>query len=122
MTNEVPGQQVEDYARRLAGDLGVRDFVCQPIVIRKGKGVREISDGLLVAGNEGLILQVKSRDPDAARLDDPMKAEGMVRQERSRRRPSGGWHATLSRDRPGGGTGLSGGSNGHCRARRNGRQ
>ncbi len=75
MTNDGPGQQVENYARRLAGDLGVRDFVYQPIVIQKGKGVREISDGLLVAGNEGLILQVKSRDPDVAKLDTPTKAE-----------------------------------------------
>jgi hypothetical protein len=75
VTSEIPGQQVEDYARRLAGDLGIRDFVYKPIVIQKGKGSREVSDGLLVAGNQGLILQVKSRDPEAAKLDPPSKAE-----------------------------------------------
>jgi hypothetical protein len=75
MTNGIPGQQVEDYARRLAGNLGVRDFVYKPIVIQKGKGSREVSDGLLVAGDEGLILQVKSRDPEAAKLDPLSKAE-----------------------------------------------
>lgn len=75
MTNEVPGQQVEDYARRLAGDLGVRDFVYRPVLVQKGSGNREISDGLLVAGADGLILQVKSRHPDAAQSDAPSKAE-----------------------------------------------
>lgn len=75
VTIGVPGQQAEDYARRLAGDLGVRDFVYRPVVIKKGKGVREISDGLLVAGSEGLIIQVKSREPEAAASDAPAKAE-----------------------------------------------
>lgn len=75
VTNDIPGQQVEDYARRLAGDLGVGDFVYKPIVIQKGKGSREVSDGLLVVGNEGLILQVKGRDPGAAKLDSPSKAK-----------------------------------------------
>jgi hypothetical protein len=69
-----PGLQIEDYARRLAGDLGVKDFVYHPVQIRKGSATREISDGLLVAGNRGLILQVKSRHPDAAHQDTPEKA------------------------------------------------
>lgn len=72
---EIPGQQIEDYARHLAGDLGIRDFVYEPLLVPKGKGVREISDGMLVAGQNGLIVQVKSRDPEAAKADPPEKAE-----------------------------------------------
>ncbi|MDI1463376.1 hypothetical protein QEZ54_20555 [Catellatospora sp. KI3] len=75
MTTETPGHQAEDYARQLAGDLGVRDFVYQPAVVKKGSGLREISDGLLVAGGDGLILQVKSRDPEAAKRDSVQKAQ-----------------------------------------------
>ncbi len=75
MSNGVPGQLVEDYARRLAGDLGVRDFVYQPLLVPKGNASREVSDGLLVAGGRGLILQVKSRDPEAGGADTAAKAE-----------------------------------------------
>jgi hypothetical protein len=96
VTPKVPGQQVEDYARRLAGDLGVRDFVYQPVVIQKGRGVREISDGLLVAGGEGLILQVKSRDPEAAASDVAGKAEAWcVKNAADAVRQAGGTRRTL---------------------------
>ncbi|MEU6192155.1 hypothetical protein [Streptomyces sp. NPDC047061] len=69
------GYGVEDYARRLAGGLGVPDFVYQPVKIRRGGGSREISDGLLVAGSDGLIMQVKSREPSAAAADSVEKAQ-----------------------------------------------
>ncbi|MFD1044133.1 hypothetical protein ACFQ1S_00250 [Kibdelosporangium lantanae] len=68
------GHAVEDYARRLAGGLGVPDFVYEPELDQRGRGVREISDGLLVAGQDGVILQVKSRNEDAAKTDTAEKA------------------------------------------------
>lgn len=42
--------------------MGLPDFVMSPMVERKGRGVREISDGLIVTGDHGLVIQVKSRD------------------------------------------------------------
>jgi SEC-C motif len=73
------GQQREEYSRRLAGALGVPDFVYEPAVEAKGRGQREISDGLLVCGGEGVILQVKSRRPDSAATDTDAKAESWIR-------------------------------------------
>lgn len=73
------GTAVEDYARRPAGALGVADFVYQPALERKGSAQREISDGVLACGDEGLILQVKARDPQAAILDSPVRAESWIR-------------------------------------------
>jgi hypothetical protein len=63
------GHDVEEYARRLAAGLGVPDFVYRPARAQKGSGDREVSDGLLVAGSRGLILQVKSREPAVAAVD-----------------------------------------------------
>ncbi|MEV6005824.1 hypothetical protein AB0M29_03375 [Streptomyces sp. NPDC051976] len=74
MSSPSQGNEVEDYARRLAGGLGVPDFVYEPVLIRRGGSSREISDGLLVAGSDGLIMQVKSRETEAARDDSPEKA------------------------------------------------
>lgn len=74
MSSTSQGRQVEDFARRLAGGLGVPDFVYEPVLIRRGGSSREISDGLLVAGSDGLIMQVKSRESEAARNDSTEKA------------------------------------------------
>lgn len=74
MPSSSQGHRVEDYARRLAGGLGILDFVYEPIVVRRGNSSREVSDGLLVAGHDGLIMQVKSRMPEAARNDSPERA------------------------------------------------
>jgi hypothetical protein len=73
------GPSVEDYARHLAGVLGVADFVYLPAVELKGSATREIGDGLLACGNEGLIMQVKARDNEIARRDTPERAEAWVR-------------------------------------------
>jgi hypothetical protein len=51
------GAVVENYARRLAGGLGVPDFVYTPTIVTKGSGNREVGDGLLVAGDDGLVVQ-----------------------------------------------------------------
>jgi hypothetical protein len=73
------GFAVEDYARRLAGSLGVADFVYQPVVERKGSAQREISDGVLACGDDGLIVQVKARDLKVGGIDAPHRAEAWVR-------------------------------------------
>jgi hypothetical protein len=72
------GLQIEEHARQLAAGLGVPDFVYRPATVRKGSGEREISDGLLVAGGRGLILQVKSRAPDAASEDTNERAAAWI--------------------------------------------
>jgi hypothetical protein len=68
------GTATESYARHLAGDLGVPDFVYEPTTERKGSATREISDGILACGADGLIIQIKARDRDAAFRDTPEKA------------------------------------------------
>ena len=83
------GEAVESYARRLAGALGVPDFVYHPSLVRTGSGSREVGDGLLVVGDTGLILQVKSRDVGAASRDDTDKAERWCRKHAARARGQG---------------------------------
>jgi hypothetical protein len=73
------GQVVEEYVRRLAGDLGLPDLVYRPTVVQTGSGNRERSDGLLICGDDGLIVQVKSRDGGAAQGDDLERAERWCR-------------------------------------------
>lgn len=73
------GHEVERYARNLAGGLGVPDFVYEPLVEQKGGGSREISDGLLICGDDGLIMQVKSRGPVEAALDTAVKARAWLK-------------------------------------------
>lgn len=72
------GPRVEEHVRQLAAGLGVPDFVYRPANASKGSGDREISDGLLVAGEFGLILQVKSRDPVAGAADTGERASKWV--------------------------------------------
>jgi hypothetical protein len=52
--------------------------VYRPTRASKGSGDREISDGLLVAGELGLILEVKSRSPDVAATDTIERATSWV--------------------------------------------
>lgn len=73
------GTRQEKYARHLAADLGVADFVYHPTTVSTGQRTREISDGLLISGESGLILQVKARTPDAASGDDPERAGRWLR-------------------------------------------
>lgn len=72
------GLHQEAHARELAGDLGIPDFVYLPATVQKGNAWREVSDGLLISGDAGVILQVKARDPDAAARDSPAKAAAWV--------------------------------------------
>lgn len=75
------GQLAEGRARDLAARLGVPDFVYMPSGVTKGASTREVSDGLLVAGGRGLILQVKSREPRAAARDRLTRAESWMRKK-----------------------------------------
>ncbi len=59
------GTGAEEAARRLASELGVKDFVYNPVEVPKGDSTREVSDGMLIVGDRGVILQVKSRDPSS---------------------------------------------------------
>ena len=67
------GTAAEEGARRLAAQLGVKDFVYEPVTIPKGRASREVSDGMLIVGDRGLILQTKARDPDAAADDETIR-------------------------------------------------
>lgn len=58
------GHAAERSALAAAATWGVPDFVMRPQVEEKGSGVREISDGLLVVGDQGLILQSKAREAE----------------------------------------------------------
>ena len=66
------GDAAEEGARRLASTLGAKDFVYDPVTVTRGGATREVSDGLLIVGDRGIILQVKSRSPSAD--TDPDKA------------------------------------------------
>ncbi|MGW6619600.1 hypothetical protein ACWF99_00125 [Nocardia sp. NPDC055002] len=58
------GIAAEAAIRDAAATWGLPDFVTVPSVERKGKGVREISDGLLVVGKRGVIVQSKARETE----------------------------------------------------------
>jgi SEC-C motif len=75
------GSTVEAYARRLAGGFGVPDFVYEPTLQATGSGNRELSDGLLICGEDGLIVQVKARDPGKVKADTPERAERWVQKK-----------------------------------------
>jgi hypothetical protein len=106
MTEAAPtwGMAVESYARHLAAELGVPDFVYEPRTERKGAATREISDGILACGSDGLIVQVKARDNDAASRDTPEKARRWILkvteeargQAKGTRRRFGGGTVTLT--------------------------
>ena len=61
------GTASEEAARRYAADLCVPDFVYEPVIVSKGNARREVSDGLLISQERGVILQTKARNPNAHR-------------------------------------------------------
>ncbi|MEU4110877.1 hypothetical protein [Streptomyces sp. NPDC027717] len=56
------GAAAETAVKDAAATWGLPDFVMTPSVERKGRGVREISDGLLVVGERGVVVQIKARE------------------------------------------------------------
>lgn len=59
---EKQGKEAEDATHSAAALWGLADFVFPPDIRRRGTGVRELGDGLLLVGDLGVVLQVKSRE------------------------------------------------------------
>ncbi|MFG2271053.1 hypothetical protein ACGFNY_15035 [Streptomyces chartreusis] len=55
------GPGAEAAAHTAAATCGLPDFVFQPAYARKGSARRELSDGLLLSGRRGAVIQVKAR-------------------------------------------------------------
>ncbi|WP_436790005.1 hypothetical protein [Yinghuangia sp. YIM S10712] len=61
-THPKRGVAAELAVEAAAATWGLPDFVMAPSVERKGNSVREISDGLLVVGSRGVVVQSKARE------------------------------------------------------------
>jgi uncharacterized protein YecA (UPF0149 family) len=82
---------VEERARAIAAILGVSDFVYSVPPVERAGSSREVGDGLLVVGDRGAVLQVKSRFPSEQLVDSAGKAWRWVRKhaEKGYRQGSG---------------------------------
>src|SRR6266550_5784011 len=61
------GRSAERAAESAAASLGLPDFVFPADLVVLGSGTRELGDVLLIVGNRGVVVQVKSRsNPGAA--------------------------------------------------------
>lgn len=80
------GHMTEEDVRQIAARLGVADFVFTVPLVVEGSRTREVGDALLIANGLGAVIQVKSRDPEAAG-----NAENWIRKhaERAARQGSG---------------------------------
>lgn len=56
-----PGPAAESATHNAAATWGLPDFVLLPLEVHAGSRNREISDGLLLAGERGVVLQTKNR-------------------------------------------------------------
>lgn len=56
------GLAAEDAIQDAAATWGLPDFLLRPQVERRGSGVREVGDGLIVAGERGVVVQAKCRE------------------------------------------------------------
>jgi len=64
------GKEAENATHDAAAIWGLADFVFEPAVRQRASGVRELGDGILVLGDLGVVLQVKSRESIG---DDPAR-------------------------------------------------
>lgn len=64
--SQTVGIAAERAVHEAVATWGLPDFVMKPQVERKGSGVREIGDGLLIAGEVGAIVQVKGRSSETS--------------------------------------------------------
>jgi hypothetical protein len=64
-----PGEAAEEAVHDAAAIWGLPDFVYRGKVIPVGSGAREIGDNLLVVGNVGVVVQVKSRAAPSSNAD-----------------------------------------------------
>ncbi len=58
------GTAAERVAQGVAAAWGLPDFVFSPVTQAKGTATREIGDGIVLTGTNGLVLQSKSREGD----------------------------------------------------------
>lgn len=56
-----PGSGAEEATHEAAAIWGLPDFVYRPVVVRVGSGARELGDRILLVGESGVVVQVKSR-------------------------------------------------------------
>ncbi len=59
---EDQGKEAENAAHDAAAIWGLADFVFEPAIRKRTSGVRELGDGILLLGDLGVVLQVKSRE------------------------------------------------------------
>jgi hypothetical protein len=59
---EGQGKEAEKATHSAAATWGLADFVFRPEVRRLASGVRELGDGVLIIGDLGVVVQVKSRE------------------------------------------------------------
>jgi hypothetical protein len=63
------GTAAEEAIHEAASMLGLPDFVYRAKIRQVGSGTRELGDGLVVIGDTGVALQVKSREAVSAEAD-----------------------------------------------------
>ncbi|MGI5157492.1 hypothetical protein [Microbispora sp. CA-102843] len=74
-----PSDGDELTATVIAAQLGVADFVYTQPVVHERSSNDEVGDGLLIVGERGAVLEVKSREPGVGLQDSQEKAESSVR-------------------------------------------
>jgi hypothetical protein len=73
------GRAAEVAVHSAAATWGLPDLVFLPSTEHRGSRNREISDGLIVTGNKGVVLQVKSRDAVTPSEKEPSWIDKKVR-------------------------------------------
>ena len=78
--------QAEAFVRFIAADTGVPDFVYRPVIesyMKPGgkQSTEEVSDGVLMVGQMGLVIESKARDFGAALSDGPDDARRKLTQK-----------------------------------------
>jgi hypothetical protein len=63
------GHAAEEATHEAAAVWGLPDFVYRPSVVQVGGGVRELGDGIVIAGDTAMVLQVKRREAPSQRPD-----------------------------------------------------
>lgn len=66
---ERQGKEAENATHNAAALWGLADFVFRPEVRRLSSGVRELGDGVLLVGDLGVVVQVKSREIPTGNAD-----------------------------------------------------
>jgi hypothetical protein len=60
--DDAKGPAAESATRNAASRWGLPDFVFRPVLRRRGAGVRELGDAIVVAGDRAACVQIKARD------------------------------------------------------------